>query len=544
MVKLLDDYQQNAESFHQAGITVPQFDQEKMVKETVDNPVWVHFGGGNLFRCFHSTIAQQLLNAGEMKSGVIVAETYDDEVVDKVYYPYDNRFLAVEMKSDGTFDKELIASVADSIYAGADNEAGRAKLKEVFTKPSLQMATFSITEKGYALKNMDGQLTSAAKADIAKGPANPVTNMGFVASLLLARYQANQAPIAMVSTDNFSQNGQRLQDAVLLIAKGWLGNDLVDQGFIDYLSDSQKVSFPWSMIDRITPNPSEEVAKKLAADGFEDTELIHTAKHTNIAPFGNTEEVHYLVIEDSFPNGRPDLEKGGVMLTDRETVNDADQMKVTACLNPLHTSLAIFGCLLGFKSIAAEAADADLLGLIKNLGYGEDLPVVKSPGIINPKEFIDTLITKRLPNKNIPDTPQRIATDTSQKVGIRYGVTLQHYVDDPHRDPAKLEFIPLVIAGWCRYLMAIDDQGQTFTPSPDPLYDQLHAYVAAVKLGDTSVDVHETLQPILSNKSIFGNDLYAIGLGDKIEANFKKMIAKPGAVRSTIQETIEQFGKY
>lgn len=543
MVKLLEDYQADAPAFHRAGITVPQFDQERMISETAKNPVWVHFGGGNLFRCFHSTIAQQLLNSGDLQSGVVVAETYDDEVIDQVYHPLKNRFLAVKMKSDGTLAKELIASVADSIYAGADNQAGRAQLEQIFTKPSLQLATFSITEKGYALTDMNGDLTKAAAADIANGPANPVTNMGFVTSLLLARYQANQAPIAMVSTDNFSQNGQRLQDAVMRVANGWHKNGLVDQGFLDYLANRHKVTFPWSMVDRITPNPSPEVAKQLQAAGFEDTALVHTTKHTNIAPFGNTEETHYLVIEDDFPNGRPALEKAGVMMTDRETVNDADQMKVTACLNPLHTALAIFGCLLGFKSIASEVADPDLLKMIKNLGYGEDLPVVKDPGIINPKEFIDTLVTKRLPNKNIPDTPQRITSDTSQKVGIRYGVTLQHYVDDAERNPANLEFIPLVIAGWCRYLMAIDDGGTAFTPSPDPLYDQLHEYVNGIKLSE-QVDVHAALQPILSNAAIFGNDLYEIGIGEQVEHDFAQMIKGPGAVRATIQTTLNKFGKY
>lgn len=543
MVKLVDDYQKDAATFRQAGITVPEYDQARMVSETVKKPVWVHFGGGNLFRCFHSMIAQQLLNSGDLQSGVIVAETYDDAVIDQAYRPFANRFLSVEMKSDGAFDKELVASVADSIYVGPANLAGRSKLRAIFAKPSLQLATFSITEKGYALTDVDGNLTRAAAADIANGPANPVTNMGFVASLLLARYQANQAPIAMVSTDNFSKNGQCLQDAVMQIANGWAKNGLVDQGFLDYLVNRHKVTFPWSMIDRITPNPSAKVAEQLRADGFEDTELIHTAKHTNIAPFGNTEETHYLVIEDDFPNGRPVLEKAGVMMTDRETVNDADQMKVTACLNPLHTALAIFGCLLGFKSIASEVADPDLLKMIKNLGYGEDLPVVKDPGIINPKEFIDTLVTKRLPNKNIPDTPQRIASDTSQKVGIRYGVTLQHYVDDAERNPADLEFIPLVIAGWCRYLMAINDNGAAFTPSPDPLYDQLHEYVAGIKLGEKT-DVHAALQPILSNAAIFGNDLYEIGIGEKVEGDFAQMIAGPGAVRTTIEATLNKFGKY
>ena len=100
-------------------------------------------------------------------------------------------------------------------------------------------------------------------------------------------------------------------------------------------------------------------------------------------------------------------------------------MKVTTSLNPLHTALAVTGCLLGYQSISAEMQDDDLVGLIKGIGYLEGLPVVENPGIIDPKQFIDEVINKRLPNPYIPDTPQRIATDTSQKVAIRYGETIK-----------------------------------------------------------------------------------------------------------------------
>ncbi|MDT2260316.1 hypothetical protein P7H06_13480 [Paenibacillus larvae] len=180
------------------------------------------------------------------------------------------------------------------------------------------------------------------------------------------------------------------------------------------------------MIDRITPNPSSKIAKLLEESGFEDTTILHSKKHTNIAPFANTEEAHYLVIEDKFPNGRPIFEKVGVIMTDRDTVDKADTMKVTTCLNPLHTALAIFGCLLGYESIATEMEDPDLLTLVQQIGYKEGLPVVVNPEIINPKMFIDEVILKRLPNKYIPDTPQRIATDTSQKIAIRFGETIKN----------------------------------------------------------------------------------------------------------------------
>jgi len=44
---------------------------------------------------------------------------------------------------------------------------------------------------------------------------------------------------------------------------------------------------------------------------------------------------------------------------------------------------------------------------------------------LSPKDFVDEVINVRIPNPFMPDTPQRIATDTSQKVGIRYGTCLE-----------------------------------------------------------------------------------------------------------------------
>ncbi|MCZ3393313.1 mannitol dehydrogenase family protein, partial [Enterococcus faecium] len=230
------------------------------------------------------------------------------------------------------------------------------------------------------------------------GPKYPKNNMTTLVSLLLTRYETNVKPLTLLSTDNFSQNGDRLKSTVLEIANAWKNNGFVDESFINYLSDKDKISFPLSMIDRITPNPSDKISNDLSEDGFEDADILHTPQHTNIAAFTNTEEAHYLVVEDSFPNGRPKFEKAGVIMASRDTVNAADEMKVTTCLNPLHTALAIFGSVLGFKSIASEMEDEDLVGLIKKIGYTEGLPVVKDPEVINPKEFIDELVTKRLPN--------------------------------------------------------------------------------------------------------------------------------------------------
>ena len=122
----------------------------------------------------------------------------------------------------------------------------------------------------------------------------------------------------------------------------------------------------------------------LAKDGFEDNYTIVTEKHTFTAPFVNAEETQYLCIEDHYTNGRPPLELGGVLYCDRETVDKIEKMKVCTCLNPLHTAMSIYGCMLGYTLISAEMADEDLRSFIQKIGYIEAMPVVVDPGVLNP----------------------------------------------------------------------------------------------------------------------------------------------------------------
>lgn len=122
-------------------------------------------------------------------------------------------------------------------------------------------------------------------------------------------------------------------------------------------------------------------------------------------------------------------------------------MKVCTCLNPLHTCLAVYGCLLGYTKISDEMRDAELAAFIRTMGYAEGLPVAVDPGILDPKEFIDTVINVRFPNPFMPDTPQRIATDTSQKLPVRFGEMLKAYIAEPDRDASQLKYIPLEFAG-------------------------------------------------------------------------------------------------
>ena len=531
----LKHWQLSRDELTKMGVKLPSFDVDATRAAGARQPVWIHFGGGNLYRAFHAEIAQDVMDAGGLDRGVVVVETFSPFTVDEVYAPYDENILQVIMHEDGALEERVLASTAASLFCNPKRPDDYAQVQKYFESDELQFASFTITEKGYALKDPSGEFFGYVAAEIANGPEAAASTMGIVAALLLARYEAGAAPIALVSTDNFSQNGRRFRDAVLTIANGWYEAGHVSQGFIEYVSDESRVSFPWSMIDRITPNPAEAVAQRLAAEGWSDLPLIPNGP-VNFAGFANTEQVHYLVVEDSFPNGRPALELGGVILTDRETVDKADTMKVTTCLNPLHTGLAVYGCLLGYTKIADEMRDEDLVALVKRLGYDEGMPVVVNPGVIDPKEFIDVLVEHRLPNPSLPDAPQRIAQDTSQKLPIRYGHTINAYLA-AGKSTSSLVGIPLVIAGWLRYLEAVDDTGAAFTPSPDPLLAGLQKRLAdgGIELGVTdAAAIHATMQPILSNSEIFDCDLYEAGLGERIEGMFAELNAGPGAVRATL----------
>ncbi len=534
----LEGIRQERAAYEAAGYKLPTFSYDTVKENTYNRPVWIHFGAGNIFRAFQANVMQNLLNEGVMDVGLIAAEGYDYEIIEKSNRPHDNLTILATLKADNTVEKTVVGSILESLILDSGNKAEFGRLKEIFANPSLQMASFTITEKGYSLTDGKGNPLAAIETDFKKGPEAPDSYLGKVVALLYHRYVNGKLPIAMVSMDNCSHNGDKLYAAVDAFARAWCEAGLADAGFVDYVNDTKSVSFPWSMIDKITPRPDAQVEALLRKDGIEELDAVVTSKNTYIAPFVNAEECEYLVIEDAFPGGRPALEKGGIIFTDRETVDKVEKMKVCTCLNPLHTTLAIYGCLLGYTLISEEMKNPTLKKLVEIIGYQEGLPVVINPGILDPKKFIDEVVNVRIPNPFLPDTPQRIATDTSQKLAIRFGETIKAYEKSPNLDVRSLKFIPLVFAGWLRYLMGVDDAGNSFTPSADPLLDAVTPYVAGYALTDVSKDL-SGLDKLLSNEKIFGVDLHTVGMADLVKEYFAELSCGVGAVKATLEKYVK-----
>lgn len=529
---------QNETEWKKAGIILPGYDIEEVSSRAKQEPQWVHFGIGNIFRGFLGGIADTLIEQGEMDRGVICVETFDYDVVDKIYEPYDNLVLSVILHGDGRQERKVLGSLSEALKAQYDKSETWNRLKKIFTSESLQMVSFTITEKGYALKHADGSFFPFAESDIENGPDHASGAMAVVTAMLWERWKAGGAPIALVSMDNCSQNGEKLQEAVTIMAQEWKKRGFVEDDFLTYLKDKTKVSFPWTMIDKITPRPSEKIALELEAAGVENMKPVITAKRTYIAPFVNAEAPQYLVIEDDFPNGRPKLEKAGVYMTDRDTVNRSERMKVTVCLNPIHTALGPYGCMLGYELFSDEMKDEDMLELARCVGYKEGMEVVEDPGILSPKAFLDECMNDRFPNPYLGDTCLRLSTDSSQGLGVRFGITIRSYVEK-YGDAKRLTGIPLAIAGWLRYLLGIDDQGRVYELAPDPMAEEMQKRLGDIEVGkpDTFKD---QLHWILSNENVFYVDLYKAGIGTMIEDIFREEIQGPGAVRATVQKYLRR----
>jgi len=468
---------------------------------------WLHMGAGNISRIFLGALQQNMLDAGIATGEMAMCECYDEEIISSVFVPCDNKTIAVTLHTDGNIGKRTLRSVSEAF--GRDQK----RLNEIISATELQLISLTITEKGYAV---DPEKTC-------KSPAEAVTTLECVTAGLFARFTNQAPPLALVTMDNFAANGAKLAAAVLSIATAWQENGSVPTGFADYVKTQ---AYPWTMIDKITPHPSEAIAKTLNTMGVSQTQIITTQKGTITASFVNAEVCQYLVMEEDFPNGRPPFEQlkaNGVYLTDRETVRKVDHMKVCACLNPLHTILGVSGMMLNYPTIAQCMKDSRLVTLLRKAA-AEALPVVAHPGILDPKEFLEEVLTTRFPNPFIPDTPTRIATDSSQKIPVRFGQTLKAR-KEANLPTEELTAIPLFIALWLRYRLGKNDAGEKLTLAPDPLVPEVIAALEGTPLG-TAADI----SGILTNEKLFGVSLTEVGLGEKVTQYFTALSTAPGAV--------------
>lgn len=110
--------------------------------------------------------AQRLLTAGLSDTGIICCDGYDEELIDRCYRACDHLSLVVTLYSNGTINKEVVASVTESLKLSED----MLRLKDIFLAPSLQMISFTLTEKGYIIQDDTREFLPDYKHDRENGP--------------------------------------------------------------------------------------------------------------------------------------------------------------------------------------------------------------------------------------------------------------------------------------------------------------------------------------------------------------------------------------
>ena len=195
----LESIANDKQSWEKAGVKLPSFDIAAMRARTESEPEWVHFGAGNIFRGFIGSLSQRLLDEGLSQTGIIACDTFDYDIIDQIYTAQDNLTLNVLLNPDGTVSKEVLAGVAKGVKANFADAESKDYLKSVFRAPSLKMLSFTITEKGYQLRQTNGAYLPVVEPDMKEGPEASRHAMSVVAALLLERFRAGKLPIAVVS---------------------------------------------------------------------------------------------------------------------------------------------------------------------------------------------------------------------------------------------------------------------------------------------------------------------------------------------------------
>lgn len=426
----------------------------------------VHLGPGAFFRAFNAVYTDEAMKADGGDWGILAVSLRSPTARDQLV-PQGGTYTSVTMSEAGN-KPTVIGSIADVLVA-PENPAA---VVSAMASPDVKIVSLTITEKGYCHEPSTGAL-NFEHPDIVHDLANPdqpKSAVGFMVSALAQRRVAGQNAFTILTCDNLPSNGALARATLLDFAEAR------DPDLASWIA--QNATFPSTMVDRITPATTPEDIATLAQDqGYSDPACV---MH---------ERFRQWVIEDNFADGRPAWDKVGAQLV--ASVEAHELMKLR-CLNGTHSTLAYLGYLAGHETIADCVTDDTFAGLCIRLWRDEITPVVVQPDGENLDAYCAALL-QRYQDKAIRHRTWQIAMDGSQKLPQRILGTIADNLAQgriPHG-------LCLAVAGWMRYVGAVDETG-TAIDVRDPLADDLKR---------ASDNADDKVAALLAFEDIFGADL-------------------------------------
>lgn len=397
----------------------------------------VHFGVGNFHRSHQAMYADRLLRRGLARDwgicgvGVLPTDAHMRDALRSQGLEY----TLVERDPGGGIAARRIGAIVEYLYA--PDELGRVLQR--LADPATRMVTLTITEGGYNISDATGRFDVTAPQFVADAQlgAPPATVFGIILAGLRLRRDRGIPPFTVVSCDNIEGNGNVARRSLTAFA------EMTDPGLAAWVAG--EVSFPNSMVDRITPVTSDhDRAWVRERFGIDDAWPVIS------------ESFAQWVVEDDFPLGRPPLEVAGVQLV--LDVRPYEFMKLRL-LNASHSAMAYFGLLMGHEHVHEAATDPQIMELVTRYMEDEASPTLAPvPGVGLPE--YKRQLTSRFANPYVSDTVARLASYGSDKI--------PKYLVPVARDrramglPAALS--AGIIASWARYAeVALGGSGLPFT---------------------------------------------------------------------------------
>jgi len=333
-----------------------------------------------------------------------------------------------------------------------------AALQKALEDPAIKIVSMTVTEGGYFLNNgaFDAQHPQI-QYDI-QHPDHPQSIFGMIVLALSHRRKAGTQPFAVMSCDNIPHNGEVVRSVVVGLASR------VDEELANWIDET--VSFPNSMVDRITPGTTPAQAQFIRETyGYEDASAIFC------------EPFRQWILEDKFPHGRPKLEQleGFKFVPD---VAPYELMKIRI-LNGGHAALCYPSALLGVPHVHDAMEHPTIGPFLDALEREEVIPTVPPVPDTCLQDYW-TLIAKRFSNPTINDTIGRICFDGAS----RQPKFVVPVVRDCLKAGRRVDGLALVSAMWCRYCQGTTEAGEIIGPN-DPQWDRLQA-VARQAVDDPS----------------------------------------------------------
>jgi mannitol 2-dehydrogenase len=469
-------------------VSVPSYDRTRLV------PAVVHIGVGGFHRAHQAVYFDDLAARGITDWGIVGVGLHSPhmrEVLDE----QDHLYTVITRSPQGD-DVRVIGSVVDYLYAPEDPEAVLRTLADERTR----LVTLTITGSAYPSGPVD-PADEQVRADV-ETPAAPGTAFGYIVEGLRRRRDAGLPPFTVLSCDNMQHNGEATRQAVVSTAL------LRDPGLTRWIEES--VSFPSSMVDRITPETSPERRDEIVArHGVEDRWPVVTE------PFSQW------VVEDDFCNGRPPLEEVGV-----ELVSDVRPFEVmkTRMLNGAHSALGHLAVLAGFETTDQAMADPVVRGYVEGFLAEVANGLLEVPGV-DLDTYASTLV-KRFSNPSVADQVSRLCRRSTTKVPSYVFPSLHRALD--HNQPRA--HLVLAVAAWLRYLRGEDYAGEDLQVQ-DAHADRLREIARA---GGNDP------RPLLAETDVFGSMSGHEQLAVELEAALEALDAGPLEAVVALTHTSEE----